>query len=29
MARIISAPIEKYLYGILQKRDPVLAEMER
>lgn len=29
MARFISAPIEKYLYDILPKRDPILAEMER
>jgi caffeoyl-CoA O-methyltransferase len=29
MPGIISRPVEKYIYGILPKRDPVLAEMER
>jgi caffeoyl-CoA O-methyltransferase len=29
MKAFITAPVEKYLYGILPKRDPVLAEMER
>jgi caffeoyl-CoA O-methyltransferase len=29
MPGIISSPVEKYIYSILPKRDPVLAEMER
>lgn len=29
MNGIVSTPVEKYLYGILPKRDSVLAEMER
>ena len=29
MVPIVSGAVEKYLYDILPKRDPVLAEMER
>ena len=29
MTPILSSALEKYIYGILPKRDPVLAEMER